>query len=231
MEELINSCLILPAGGLGKRFGHELPKQFHLLAGKPLIILTIDAFIGISNIKIIIVPVQNDFKAYFAELLDEYNLTERVIVLEGGNERQDSVYNALKAKEAMDSDIILIHDAVRPFVSKGLINRLTSVAAEIGGAVPGLEPKETIRAIDRDMSYSTPDRKRLRSIQTPQVFRTKLIIEAYQKSYKDNFRATDDASLFEHCGFEYLIVEGEERNLKITTAMDFMLAETLQKVK
>lgn len=231
MKKSINCCLILPAGGLGKRFGHELPKQFHLLSGKPLIIHTIEAFVDIDVIKKIIVPIHRDFRLYFAELVSEYNLSDRVVVLEGGSERQDSVYNALQVKEAIDSEIILIHDSVRPFVSKALINSLIEVALEIGGAVPGLEPKETIRAIDDDGNYSTPDRGRLRNIQTPQVFRSKLIIEAYRKAKSDKVRATDDGSLFEHCGFDYLIVEGEERNLKITTAMDFAIAETLRKEK
>lgn len=231
MEALINSCLILPAGGSGKRFGHELPKQFHLLAGKPLIIRTVETFVGIDGIKSIIVPVHHEYNAYFKKLVAEYDMTDKVCVLDGGDERQDSVYNALQTKEARDSEVILIHDAVRPFVSKELIERLINLALEIGGAVPGLEPKETIRAIEGDMSYSTPDRVRLRSIQTPQVFRRELIVEAYRKAYIDKFRATDDASLFEYCGFEYLIVEGEERNLKITTALDFTLAEIFQKVK
>ena len=219
------NCLIIPAGGSGKRFGSQLPKQFHKLDGIPIIIRTITAFNAIDSIDSIVIPAPANHVETLNSLFEEYKSPKQVKIIEGGKERQDSVFKALKTDEATKSDLVLIHDAVRPFVTANLINKLINIAFVAGGAVPALIPKETIRGIEPDGKYKTLQRDKLRSIQTPQVFRSELLIEAFTRAGKEKFLSTDDAAVFEFAGFDYMIIEGEEHNLKITSPTDFLTAE------
>jgi 2-C-methyl-D-erythritol 4-phosphate cytidylyltransferase len=221
----MNNCLIIPAGGTGKRFGSQLPKQFHKLNDIPVIIRTINAFNEIDSINTILIPVPEQYIDTLNSLIKQYKCSKPVKILIGGAERQDSVYNALQTEEAQSSDLVLIHDAVRPFVGRSLIEKLISVAAVAGGAVPAMKLKETIREIRTDGKYNTLERKNLRSIQTPQVFRSGLLLEAFSKAKEEAYLSTDDAALFEYAGFDYVLVEGEEHNIKITSPEDFLTAE------
>ena len=225
----MSNSLIIPAGGSGKRFGSQLPKQFHLLNDKPVIIGTIEAFKDIYSIENIIIPAPEEHIDTLNSYIKKYEISKNIRVIPGGKERQDSVWNALNTEEAASSDYVLIHDAVRPLVSKQLINKLIETAQITGGAVPGLTPKETIREIMPDGTYSTLDRSRLKSIQTPQVFKTELFKQAFEKANAAGYYSTDDAALFEFAGFDYLIVEGEENNIKITEQQDLFIAEIFLK--
>ena len=223
----MSNSLIIPAGGSGTRFGSQLPKQFHLLNDKPVIIRTIEAFKDIDSIENIIIPIPEGYINTLNSYIKKYKVAKNVRVIPGGKERQDSVWNALNTKEAISSDYVLIHDAVRPLVSKQLINKLIETAQITGGAVPGLTPKETIREIMPDGTYSTLDRSRLKSIQTPQVFKTELFKQAFEKAKAAGYYSTDDAALFEFAGYDYLIIEGEEKNIKITKEKDLLIAGIL----
>jgi len=223
----MNSCLIITAGGTGSRFKSDLPKQFHEIEGIPIIIRTINAFSDIAEIKSIVITVPENYHDLTEDLLKDYKITTKYNVIPGGKERQDSVYNALRTKEAKSSDIVIIHDAVRPFVSTGLIRKLMDAAVEIGGAVPVLRPKDTIRELRIDGSINTLSRENLYAAQTPQVFKTSLILEAFSNAYKDSFRSTDDAALFEYSGFDMILMDGEEDNIKITTLRDMKISEVI----
>ncbi len=223
----MNSCLIIPAGGIGKRFGSVKPKQFHNLEGIPIIIRTIASFDNINTIKSIVIPAPAAHIEELQALINDYKMNKKIVIINGGKERQDSVHNALQTKEAAESELVLIHDAVRPFVSESLILKLIDFANRTGGAIPALMPKETIREIMPGGSYRTPERRLLRSIQTPQVFRTKLLLAAFAKAIEDKYISTDDAALFEYAGYNYLMIEGEERNIKITSADDLITAAAI----
>jgi 2-C-methyl-D-erythritol 4-phosphate cytidylyltransferase len=221
----MNNCLIIPAGGSGKRFGDELPKQFHLLQGIPLIVRTIKAFEKIDSIKSVVIAVSDKFKDELYSMVNKYNVPKNISIVTGGAERQDSVYNALQDTLVRDSDFVLIHDAVRPFVTKETVEKLIAIAANTGGAIPAIIPKDTVREVLPTGDYRTHRRDRLRLIQTPQVFKTEMILKAYANAMKEKFYSTDDAAIFEHFGYEFLIVEGDENNIKITTKTDFVFAE------
>lgn len=152
-------------------------------------------------------------------------------MLEGGKERQNSVANGLAAVEK-DTDIVLIHDGVRPFVTEEMIADSIDAAQEYGGAVIGVPAKDTIKVCSADgMAVETPDRSTLWQIQTPQTFQRDLIVNAYEKADKDGFLGTDDASVAEFVGHQVKVVMGSYRNIKITTREDLVIAEAFLKEK
>jgi len=150
-------------------------------------------------------------------------------VLEGGKERQNSVANGLAAV-GEDTDIVLIHDGVRPFVTEEMIADSIAAAQEYGGAVIGVPAKDTIKVCSADgLAVETPDRSTLWQIQTPQTFQRNLIVNAYEKADKDGFLGTDDASVAEFAGHQVKVVMGSYRNIKITTKEDLVIAEAFLK--
>jgi 2-C-methyl-D-erythritol 4-phosphate cytidylyltransferase len=222
--------VIIPAGGTGKRFGSELPKQFVELKGIPIIVRTIQLFDEIEEVESIIIPIHSDHLELMQELVKTYKLHKVKEIVVGGIERQNSVYNGLNTNSAKESDIILIHDAVRPFVSKELIKSIIEETEESGAVIPAMKPKETIKEIDnKRLVKKTINRDTLVSVQTPQGFWQDLLIKAFDSIKNSNFIATDDASLLEFIGFKVTIIEGEDSNVKITTPFDLKVAELLLK--
>jgi len=215
---------IIVAGGKGERLGANLPKQFLNLSGKPILRWAVEKISVCPKITEIAVVVPEQYINLARQIFPE----PEIKLVSGGNERQDSVFAGLFAC-SQSAQWILIHDGVRPFPSKNLIERVIESAEKYGGAVPGLAMKETIKEVEPKSSkaLSTVDRARLYSIQTPQVFRRDLIISAYQRAVNLGFYATDDAGIVEWNGGEVVVVSGEETNLKITTSLDFKLAELI----
>lgn len=220
----MNGCVIIPAGGVGSRFGGNLPKQFIDLQGKPVIHHSILQFDNIETIKHIIIPVNSKWE----NIIFLYQYKKDIILVKEGTERQDSVRNALNYASSLDIDYILIHDAVRPCVSNALINRVIEATMLYGSAVPGIIPNDTIKMSD-DNSYvnNTLPRASLRAIQTPQGFRKDIIIEAYKKAEIDGIMGTDDAFLVEQVGFPVKIVEGDKENIKITSQIDLYCCQAI----
>ena len=171
---------------------------------------------------IVVVPAEHQARA--SEILS--GREARIVV--GGAERQDSVYAGLLACSP-SAELVLIHDGVRPFPTRGLIERVIAEAEKTGAAIPGLPIRETIKEIDPKQRriIGTVDRSRLFSIQTPQVFRRELILDAHQRAQNLGFYTTDDAGLMEWAGGEVFMVPGEDTNLKITTPLDLKLAELI----
>lgn len=222
---------IVPAAGLGKRFKSPVKKTFVDLKGIPLIIHTL---IRLCEEKVIteVVPVLGgeDIDNGF-DLIRQYGLHKIRRIAPGGNERQDSIYNALKLLEQNgieSGSIILIHDGVRPFIPEGLIEKLIEELKNYDGAIPGCPVKETLKEAALDgIVISTVDRERFWTVQTPQAFYFDTIKKAYDTAYTKGFYATDDAALVERLGGRVKIVTGSPLNIKVTTPEDRDMVEHL----
>ena len=217
---------IILAGGKGKRMGSKVSKQYIELKGKPILYYTLTKFINCKEIDNIVLVLPKDEIDYCTKsILKKYSLKVDKIV-EGGKERQDSVYNALK--EIEDSDIVLIHDGARPFVSNRIIEEGIKFAKLYGAAAPGVTPKDTIKIKD-DFGFSkeTPNRNTLVSIQTPQVFKLDIIKECHEKVKNDKSVVTDDTMVVEMYNNKVYLYEGDYTNIKVTTPEDLILAEKL----
>ena len=221
------SAIIL-AGGKGKRMGSAISKQFIDIKGKPIIYYTLKKFSENKKIDNIIVVLPEDEVKYFKEnILKKYELRINKIVI-GGKERQDSVYNALKSLKNSSTDIVLIHDGARPFISDRIINEGIKFAEIYGAAAPGVMPKDTIKVKnEKNFSVDTPNRVNLVSIQTPQVFKFDEILECHEKIRYNGEMVTDDTMVVEKYGYSVYLYDGEYTNIKVTTPEDLILAERL----
>ncbi len=222
---------IIPAGGHGSRFQSNLPKQYHSLLGKPIIIRTLQAFLSCKKIDKIIVNISPDFRDFLLEEFEKNKIdVSRIELLTTpGKERQETVLNALHNSEYVkDAEYILIHDAVRCMVSSQLIDNIINEVIDNHAVCPGLVPKNTIKEVDKGaISVETLNRSMLREIQTPQAYKKDIIYNSYVQADCDGFLGTDSASLVERMGINVKVIEGEEQNFKITTPMDFIFAEFL----
>lgn len=221
------SAIIL-AGGKGKRMRAAISKQFIDIKGKPIIYYTLKKFSENKKIDNIIVVLPEDEVKYFKEnILKKYELRINKIVI-GGKERQDSVYNALKSLKNSSTDIVLIHDGARPFISERIINEGIKFAEIYGAAAPGVMPKDTIKVKnEKNFSVDTPNRANLVSIQTPQVFKFDEILECHEKIRYNGEKVTDDTMVVEKYGYSVYLYDGEYTNIKVTTPEDLILAERL----
>lgn len=212
---------IIVAGGKGVRMGNTIPKQFLLLAGKPILMHTINAFYNTSkDIDLIVVLPKNEIKLWNS-FIQQYSFKIVHKVIEGGKTRFHSVQNGLN-HVAKDS-LVAIHDGVRPLVSKKVINHSYEEAIVHGNAITSVQLKESIRLVD-SASNKTVDRTNYRLIQTPQTFKSDEIIEAFNNAQISNF--TDDASVLEDNGKAIHLIDGEYHNIKITTPEDLVFAES-----
>ncbi len=217
---------IVLAGGRGKIMGSVQSKQYIDLNGKPILYYTLNHFINNKNIdKVILVIPEDELEFCRNEVLDKYNLKIDSIAF-GGKERQDSVYNGLK--KADGSDIVLIHDGARPFVSERIIEEGIKYARMYGAAAPGVMPKDTIKVKNQEsFSLETPDRNNLVAVQTPQVFDYNIIFGCHKKVKEKHLDVTDDTMVVELFGNDVYLYEGEYTNIKITTPEDLILAQYL----
>lgn len=220
---------ILLAGGKGTRMGTNKSKQFIELHGKPILYYTIKLFLDNDLIDdIILVLSKDDIEYCKNEVLKKYNLKVDKIV-EGGKERQESVYNALSVIDS--TDIVLIHDVARPFTSQQIINDSIKYAQKYKAAAPGVMPKDTIKIKNKkNFSTKTLDRKQLVCIQTPQAFEYNMIYECHSKIKEMAISVTDDTMVAEFFGNDVYVFQGEYNNIKITTPEDMFLAQNLMKI-
>jgi 2-C-methyl-D-erythritol 4-phosphate cytidylyltransferase/2-C-methyl-D-erythritol 2,4-cyclodiphosphate synthase len=216
---------IVVAGGSGKRMGGSVPKQFLTLGGRSIINRSVSALAVSPLVDSIILAIPEWLPA---DLKTSCRKLPKVVrIVDGGAERQDSVRNALDAMPG-DAEVILVHDAVRPFVSADLLSRCVEAAREHGAAVPVVPVRDTVKEWDgQGKTLATVDRSRLFRAQTPQAFRAGVLKAAYEKAADAKLRGTDDASLVEAAGFPVTPIPGEEANLKITIPEDFRMAEGL----
>ncbi|HRP02993.1 MAG TPA: 2-C-methyl-D-erythritol 4-phosphate cytidylyltransferase [Candidatus Kapabacteria bacterium] len=224
----MSASVIIPAGGVGKRFGADLPKQFVEIAGAPLMVHTLNIFNQIEEIESIVVAVHTEWYSYTKDMVKQYGQKKVKEVIIGGMERQDSVSNAIHTKTVSESDIVMIHDAVRPFCTPQLIKSVLGAVEDAGAVIPATKPTETIKEINhKGEVIKTIDRSKLAMVQTPQAYWYDIIKTAYEKAMLANFYGPDSASLVEFIGYKVTTIEGESSNLKITNPYDLKLGELI----
>lgn len=214
---------LIVAGGNGSRMESNLPKQFILLAGKPILMHTIEAFHHANISKIIVVLPQNQIE-FWDELCAKYLFKIEHQIVVGGASRFESVQNGLQV--CNNEDLVAIHDGVRPFINVVIINQGFEVAAQKGNAVTAVRLKDSIRKVDL-LSNKNVNRDGYFLIQTPQTFQCNLIKEAYEA--QDHINFTDDASVLEANGHAINLIPGDYKNIKITTPEDLLVAEAFYK--
>lgn len=221
----MNRYALIVAGGSGSRMGTVIPKQFLELAGKPVLMHTIEKFRKFESSIRIIVVLPEDHIGLWHELTDKYSFPVSHNIVSGGATRFESVKNGLQLIKSRG--YVAIHDGVRPLVSHDTILRCFTEAEKYGNAVPVTSPDDSLRLIT-DQGNIPVNRHHLRLIQTPQVFDTELIKKAYQQDYSPEF--TDDATLLEKTGESIRLVEGNRENIKITNPGDLVVAEALMQI-
>lgn len=216
---------IIVAGGKGLRMGGEIPKQFMLVAGKPVLLRTIESFSRFdAAIRIILVLPQTQI-GYWNKLCQDYNVPPVYALVSGGETRFHSVRNGLAAITATEEALVAVHDGVRPFVAQSVINSCFEQAAVAGAVVPVIDVVESIRSVDTAGQSHSEDRSKYKLVQTPQTFRLSLLRKAYAQTYQPVF--TDDASVVEASGQSVCLVQGNRENIKLTTPFDLRIAEVL----
>lgn len=234
--------VIIPAAGLGTRMAGPSSgtksgaapktapsKQFVDLAGEPIVIHTLRKFAAHPRVDEIYLALRKSEGENFRTRLAGEKFGKPVHIVEGGEHRQDSVCNAVKALQASDDDVVLVHDAVRPFVDAAIIDNVIDAAAKHGAAIAGVPAVDTIKQVERTAEgaviTTTVPRERAVLAQTPQGFRFGLLKRAFDEATADGFVGTDEASLIERSGQDVHVVMGSPRNIKITTPGDMELAE------
>lgn len=226
--------VIIPAAGLGTRMAtggtaRHAPKQFLELHGQPILVLALRAFLHVPSVHRVFVAVRKNEIQRVESQLREHGLLEKVSVVEGGDTRQESVRNAMKALPAAEEDIVLVHDAVRPLIDSATIERTIESVIRHHAAIVAVPAVDTIKQVERTAEgaiiAATIPRERIVLAQTPQGFRFRLLRQAIDAAERDGFIGTDEASLVERLGVDVAVVMGSPRNLKITQPGDLALAE------
>jgi 2-C-methyl-D-erythritol 4-phosphate cytidylyltransferase len=221
------TSVIIPAAGAGERMGAAVSKQFLLLLGKPIIIHTLERFQMCGAVNEIIIAVQPSNRQQVESLIGEFHLSKATKIVEGGKRRQDSVSNALSHLNPQ-AEVVIVHDAVRPFIRQKAILDSIDKAISCSAAVVAVRVKDTIKVgTDEGRFERTLDRSVLWLAQTPQTFTRQVLIDAYEKASRERIDATDDASLVEILNIRPAIVEGSFENIKITTPDDLDFANVV----
>ncbi len=221
---------IIAAAGTGSRLAGDRPKQFLQLAGVPIIFHTLKPFEQCDSIQEIIVVLPTAESSDFLALVQKYGLRKLSRVVPGGTTRAESVWRGLLAINAATAEIVAVHDGVRPFVTTEEIGRTVAAARLHGAAILVAPAIDTIKQVNRGVVVKTLERKQLCRALTPQCFRYELLRRAYEQADVQDRAVTDDSSLVEQLGEPVTIVEGNSRNIKITTQRDLLIAEAFLKV-
>jgi 2-C-methyl-D-erythritol 4-phosphate cytidylyltransferase len=221
---------LIAAAGKGRRMGGKVKKQFISLGGMPLLLYTLKAFEefeGIEHIHLVLDG--GDFEYCRREIIQKYGIKKVIQLVPGGDRRQDSVWNGLKAMEG-HCDTVIVHDGVRPFVSAGIFTRLLEAMEDVQAVVTAIPTQDTIKRVDGSGNVlDTLQRDTLFHIQTPQGFRYDVITEAYKRAIEEGIWGTDDAYFVERMGIQVKVIEGSSFNIKITTPEDIALAHCILK--
>ncbi|MBD3374681.1 2-C-methyl-D-erythritol 4-phosphate cytidylyltransferase [candidate division KSB1 bacterium] len=229
MQTLAKHAAIIVAAGKGKRMASPVRKQYLEISGRPILYWTLKRFQDFPDIKeIVLVVPENDLKTLYPMVTGQWQMTKVIKLVAGGKERHDSVYKGLRAL-SQDIELVLIHDGVRPFVSDAMLERVIEAAAEQKAAVVGVPPKDTIKRVEHNMITETLSREHLVQVQTPQVFRYDVIMQAFEYAFTHQRFSTDDTALVENIGISVKVVMGDYENIKITSKEDMLLAEQIHK--
>ncbi|MBN3348635.1 2-C-methyl-D-erythritol 4-phosphate cytidylyltransferase [Clostridium botulinum] len=221
------NSVIIVAAGKGKRMNSSISKQFLQIKNKPILYYTLSKFSTHESIdEIVLVTLEDKIEAC-SDIIDKYNINKVSKIVPGGKERQDSVYNGLKAV-SKDCEVVLIHDAARPFATSDIIENGIRYANQYGAAACGVIPKDTIKIKDKKgFAIDTPNREDLFIVQTPQCFNYNIILGCHEKLKKHNKKVTDDTMVLENYGKSVYLYEGSYSNIKITTPEDLILGEQI----
>ena len=227
-RETHRTAALVAAAGRGLRMGGSVPKQFLALGGEPILLHSLRILHASPVIDEIILAVpQSDMEYCLAQIVTPHHFTKVKKIVPGGAERQDSVRHALEAVHE-DVDMVLVHDAVRPFLTGSMVEGVVSVARAKGAAIIALPIKDTVKQVEADhVIERTVDRRPLWLAQTPQAFRRDWLLAAHRKAHGEGVRATDDAYLVEWCGHPVSVVEGSGENIKVTRPEDMIIAEAI----
>ena len=217
--------VVLPAAGSGKRMGAGQNKLFLHLVGRPILVHTLLVFEQDKNCTGIWLAVKDEERPFIKSLIEQYNITKVKGLPTGGQERQHSVHSCIKEMNAVD--VVLVHDAARPFITIPIISELSKIAYEKGAAIAGVRAKDTMKVVHNGLIKETVDRESLWMIQTPQAFRYDLLAEAADVAEKVGFLGTDEAMLVERLGHQIHIVESSYENVKMTTQEDLIFGEAI----
>jgi 2-C-methyl-D-erythritol 4-phosphate cytidylyltransferase len=219
MENSQKITAILLSGGKGSRMQSQVPKQYLTIRNKPIALYSFEVFLAMPEIREIVVVCNKEYEPLFQ------STEKRIIFATPGERRQDSVYNGLQAVPA-DADLVCIHDSARPHITPELVRRALDAGILYGAATVGVPAKNTIKECNEfAFVKNTPDRSKIWEIQTPQVLRASLLREGFKQVNKKNLTVTDDVSIAEHLKYPVKLVDGDIRNLKITTQEDLLIAE------
>ena len=225
----MHATAIVLAAGDGRRIGGDTPKSYLPIAGRPLVLRTLDRMFSAPSVETVVLVVAAGEVARCESMLrsDAALKDRRWLLQTGGATRQQSARRGLE-RVGSDTEVVIIHDGARPFVSTGLIDRCVEAAAEKHAVVVGLPVRDTIKAVSQEhWVQATRERSALWEIQTPQVFERKLIVTAHERAARDGAQVTDDAMVVERIGAPVYVLEGERTNFKITVPEDLWLAEML----
>lgn len=222
-----NIAVIIPAAGSGTRMGGDVPKPFLKIGGETVLTRTLRCFNHPDVVVQIILAISPECKEMAQQAVFNARLDVPVIFANGGSERMYSIANALKKVDST-AQIIAVHDAVRPFLSRELFLRLIEGCGRVGACIPALPVTDTIKIQDEaGFVVATPNRNLLRSVQTPQLFKRTLLQDAYRYAIENNYFSTDDAGIVEQFGAKVLLAEGDANNFKLTYVSDMERAEEL----
>jgi 2-C-methyl-D-erythritol 4-phosphate cytidylyltransferase len=221
---------IIPAGGTGSRSGYSLPKQFLKINGKEMIIYTLEVFQRSSLVDAIVVAVHPQYISRMKKLKSKFGITKLKNIVEGGAERQDSVFNALSSLELNKSDIIIVHDAARPLLPQKVLNNAIRTAQQNGNALVCIKASDTLLKSSVN-SFEYIDRSEIYYVQTPQIFRYEDLMQGMKLALHKEFKGTDESSIMHFAGFKIFKVDGSHLNFKITTADDLKILKQLTKTK
>lgn len=214
---------IIPAAGMGVRMGGATPKQFLSIEGIPIFVHTLRKFVACPGVDDIFLGLRAEDNERVQQEIDRERFPQKVRLVEGGPTRQETVARCLDQAPA-GTEVVLVHDAVRPFIELEMIQRATEAARKDGAAILGIPSVDTVKQVERQTILGTIPRERIVLAQTPQAFRYEIIREAYSRAAADDFYGTDDASLAERLGYSVTVIMGSDRNIKITKPSDLPLA-------
>lgn len=214
---------IIPAAGVGIRMGGGTPKQFLSLEGVPIFVHTLRKFVNADPIDEIFLALRAEDMDRVVTDIDREHFAKPVRLVAGGPTRQETVARAL-AEAPGGTEVVVVHDAVRPFIELEMIERVVDAARKDGAAILGIPSVDTVKQVERQKILGTIPRERIVLAQTPQAFRYKIIQEAFARAATDGFNGTDEASLVERMGIQVTVLMGSDRNIKITKPSDLPLA-------
>lgn len=226
----MNTYAIIPSGGVGKRLDSSIPKQYVKINGKELIAYTLEIFQKCELIDEIIISAQPEFFSLIENIKSNYNISKLSKIIEGGKERQDSVFNALKAINANDTDVIAVHDAARPLLPLQILNTALLTAKNFDNVIVATKASDTLVSGGKFVNGYL-DRNTTFHVQTPQISKFKILFDSMKSAYSENFVGTDESILLYKAANKIKIVEGSSFNFKVTTQSDLDLFKIISDIE